>query len=177
MSPEQATAVARPTGRNFAIHRSSHFTHRAAGDRPQLPLQPQGVLSTHGGREIDLEQPDQALVQAGASHSPQRTFEQASIMAATGQQGRREVAPARQFQHGRPSSCRRKQWRRSWGSQSAAAGLPVRALPNSHLDESLRQSACSATAAHGSIGTLVAESTTRATYGQVAIQPGSRTGR
>jgi len=91
----------------FAIHTF------AAGHLPQLPLQPRGVLSTRGGRRIDLEQPKQALVQPGAAHSPQRSFEQASRTTAAGQQGRREVAPARQNHHDRPSGCCRKQWRRS----------------------------------------------------------------
>ena len=39
-------------------------------------------------------------------------------------------------------------------------------------NESRRGRACSATATHGSSGILVAESTTRATYGQVAVHPG-----
>ena len=162
------------TGRLFAFRGSSHFARRAAGHLPQLPLQPRGVRSTRGGRRIDLEQPEQALVQAGAAHSPQRSFEQASRTTAAGQQGRREVAPARQYHHARPPGCCRKQWRRSRGSLAAAAGLPVRPLRISRLDESRRWRACPTTVTHGSNGILVAESTTRATYGQVAVHPGRR---
>ena len=65
-------------------------------------------------------------MQAGPSHSPQRSFEQASMTTAAGQQGAREVAPARQDHHGRPPGYRRKQWRRSWGSQAAAGARPIR---------------------------------------------------
>ena len=65
-------------------------------------------------------------MQPGASHSPQRTLEQASMTVATGQQGRREVASACQRHHNRPSGCRCKQWRRSWGSQAAGCCRPTR---------------------------------------------------
>ena len=104
------------------------FATRRAQPASPLPLQPRGVRSTRGGRWIDLEQPKQALVQLGAAHSPQRSFEQASNTTAAGQQGRREVAPARQYHHARPPGCCRKQLRRSWSSQAAAARLPVRGL-------------------------------------------------
>ena len=153
------------------------FSTRRAQPASPLPLQPRGVRSTRGGRWIDLEQPKQALVQLGAAHSPQRSFEQASRTTAAGQQGRGEVAPARQNHHGRPSGCCRKQWRRSWSSQAAAAGQPVRVLRISHFGESRRRRACPTTATHGSNGILVAESTTRATYGQVAVHPGRRSER
>ena len=43
--------------------------------------------------------------------------------------------------------------------------------------ESRRQRACPTTATHRSNGILVAESTTRATYSQVAVNPGRRSER